>query len=269
MVVLMIGDIFGKPGRRALARYLPEVKATHGVDFVIANGENAAAGVGITPDVAMDLLGAGVDMLTTGNHVWRHKEILSIMEDNRRILRPLNFPPGTPGRGYGVYQSTNGARIGVMNLQGRVFMEALDCPFRTADQLLDQVRLGRDVDIWLVDMHAEASSEKMALACHLDGRVTAIFGTHTHVPTADHRVLRQGTGFITDVGMTGCYDSVIGMSAVSVMPKFLTKMPTRFEAAMGDAMLCGALIRADATTGRCLAIAPLRMGAGLAESHSF
>ncbi|MBF0438386.1 MAG: TIGR00282 family metallophosphoesterase [Magnetococcales bacterium] len=269
MVVLLIGDVFGRPGRRAVARHLADLKASCGADFVIANGENAAAGVGITPDVAAELFKAGVDVITTGNHVWRHKEILSTIESQKRILRPLNYPPGTPGAGYGVFQSANGVRVGVMNLLGRVFMESLDCPFRAADAILDANPLGREVDLWIVDMHAEASSEKIAMGFYLDGRVTAVLGTHTHIPTADHRILKQGTGFITDVGMTGCYDSIIGMRVDSVMPKFLSKMPTRFEPAMGDAMVCGAVIKADRNTGRCLAIAPVRVGTGLSECHSF
>lgn len=268
-VVLLLGDIFGRPGRRAVARHLAAIKDHFQVDFVIANGENSAAGVGITPDVANELFKAGVDVITTGNHVWRHKEILPFMEDQKRILRPLNFPPGTPGRGYGVYQGVDGVRVGVMNLQGRVFMEALDCPFRSADTLLETVRLGRDADLWIVDMHAEATSEKMAMGLHLDGRVTAVLGTHTHVPTADHRILPQGAGFITDVGMTGSYDSIIGMRADTVMPKLLSKMATRFEPATGEAMLCGAVITADAVTGRCLSLVPLRVGVGLSVSHSF
>ncbi|MEO5330917.1 MAG: TIGR00282 family metallophosphoesterase [Magnetococcus sp. YQC-5] len=269
IVVVLIGDIFGRPGRRAIVRHLAAIKAKCQVDFVIANGENAAAGVGVTPEVAEELFKAGVDVMTTGNHIWRHKEIHAIIGDQKRLLRPLNFPPGTPGRGYGVFQSANGVRVGVMNLQGRVFMDALDCPFRAADQLLDTVRLGRDADLWIVDMHAEASSEKMAMGLHLDGRVTAVVGTHTHIPTADHRILHKGTGFITDVGMTGCYDSIIGMRPDTVMPKILYKMPTRFEPATGEAMLCGVVIKADGVTGRCLSMTPLRVGTGLSESYSF
>ncbi|MBF0340651.1 MAG: TIGR00282 family metallophosphoesterase [Magnetococcales bacterium] len=269
MGVLLIGDIFGRPGRRALACHLAALKAASGAEFVIANGENAAAGVGITPDVADELFKVGVDVITTGNHVWRHKEILPVLADHKRILRPLNYPPGAPGRGMGIFTTAGGVRIGVLNLQGRVFMEDLDCPFRVADAVLDANRLGRDADLWIVDMHAEATSEKMALALHLDGRVTAVVGTHTHVPTADHRVLKQGAGFVTDVGMTGCYDSIIGMRADTVMPKFLTKMPTRFEPATGEAMLCAVLIRADVQTGRCLTIQPARKGVGLTESDSF
>ncbi|GAB0057712.1 2',3'-cyclic-nucleotide 2'-phosphodiesterase [Candidatus Magnetaquicoccaceae bacterium FCR-1] len=268
--VLLIGDVFGRPGRSAVARHLPEIKALSGADFVIANGENAAAGVGITPEVAGELFKAGVDVITTGNHVWRHvKEIAPFMEERKTLLRPLNYPPGAPGRGFGIYPTAGGTRIGVMNLQGRVFMEDLDCPFRSADAVLDIARLGRDADLWIVDLHAEASSEKMAMALHLDGRVTAVVGTHTHVPTADHRVLKQGTGFITDVGMTGCYDSIIGMRADTVMPKFVTKMPTRFEPAGGEAMLCGVLIRADAVTGRCQEMIPVRVGEGLSVRCSF
>ncbi|MBF0270552.1 MAG: TIGR00282 family metallophosphoesterase [Magnetococcales bacterium] len=269
MGVLVIGDIFGRPGRRAIARHLEALKTASGAEFVIANGENAAAGVGITPDVADELFKAGVDVITSGNHIWRHKEIQVALADQKRLLRPLNFPPGAPGRGFGVFTSRSGARIGVLNLQGRVFMEDLDCPFRAADAVLDANRLGRDVDLWIVDMHAEASSEKTALAFHLDGRVTAVVGTHTHVPTADHRVLKQGTGFITDVGMTGCYDSIIGMQAETVMPRFLTKLPTRFEPATGEGMLCAVLVRADFQTGRCQTIIPARVGAGLSESYSF
>ncbi|MBF0614376.1 MAG: TIGR00282 family metallophosphoesterase [Magnetococcales bacterium] len=269
MGVLVIGDIFGRPGRRAVQRHLGELKEATGAEFVIANAENAAAGVGITPDVAEELFKAGVDVITSGNHIWRHKEIFPVLTDQKRLLRPLNYPPGVMGRGFGIYATTSGVRIGVMNLQGRVFMEEIDCPFRMADAVLDANRLGRDADLWIVDIHAEASSEKMALALHLDGRVTAVIGTHTHVPTADHRVLKGGAGFMTDVGMTGCYDSIIGMRSDTVLPKFLTKLPTRFEPATGEAMLCAVLVRADVQTGRCVEIFPARIGIGLSASYSF
>ena len=237
MNILFIGDIFGRPGRTIVKDRLPELRQQHAVDLVIANCENAAAGFGITPPLAEELFDLGIDVMTTGNHVWDKREIIGYfqMADGnphspaRRLLRPANFPQGLPG--WGVYEGQrNGAGYAVVNLQGRVFMGSNDDPFRYADRLLEQIKS----KIVLVDFHAEATSEKIAFGWYLDGRVTAVVGTHTHVPTADETVLPKGTAYITDVGMTGPYDSVIGVKKELVIEKFLSGMPSRFEAANGD-----------------------------------
>ncbi|MBF0368625.1 MAG: TIGR00282 family metallophosphoesterase [Magnetococcales bacterium] len=264
--ILMLGDVVGRPGRRAVREHLAGVRKKLGVDAVIANGENAAAGIGITPATAKELFTSGVDFITTGNHVWRHREVLPYLDQEVRLIRPRNYPPGAPGRGYGVFQIREGVRIGVLNLQGRVFMDPVDCPFRSADSLLKEVVMGRDLQGIIVDFHAEATSEKVAMGFHLDGRVSAVLGTHTHIPTADGRVLPGGTAYQTDIGMTGCYDSVIGMRSEGIIERFLTCLPRKFEPVHGNGMLTGALVRLDAKTGRCQEIRPLRRGAGLPET---
>jgi len=253
MRILFIGDIFGRAGRRIVRDRLPELVKRHSVDLVIANGENAAAGFGITPALADELFELGIDVMTTGNHVWDKREIIEyfqMAEGNphssaRRLLRPANFPDGMPG--WGVYEGRkNGVAYAVVNLQGRVFMGSSDDPFRYADRLLEQIKAKV---VW-VDFHAEATSEKIAFGWYLDGRVTAVVGTHTHVPTADETVLPKGTAYITDVGMTGPYDSVIGVKKDLVVDKFLSGMPARFEAATGDVRLCAVLVECDDQTGR-------------------
>jgi metallophosphoesterase (TIGR00282 family) len=260
VTVLLIGDVFGRSGRRAMARYLPEVKQRYRPAVVIANGENAAAGIGVTTATAKELFAAGVDVLTSGNHIWRHPEIVDYLSFERRLLRPANYPSGAPGRGSAVYATSCGVRIGVINVLGRVFMDPVDCPFQEVDRLLQTMRMGRDADVIVVDFHAEATSEKVALAMHLDGRVSAVLGTHTHVPTADHRILPGGTGFQTDLGMTGCYDSVIGMRTDSVLPKFTTRIPRRFEPEVAEGALCGTVLTLDVQTGACRSIRPVRYG---------
>ncbi|MBF0175285.1 MAG: YmdB family metallophosphoesterase [Magnetococcales bacterium] len=265
--LLLIGDVVGKPGRRVLQQHLGHLRLALGVDLVVANGENAAAGIGITPAIADELFKAGVDVITSGNHIWRYAEIHDYLGTHHRLLRPVNYPPGVPGQGYVQLATPGGVRVGVLNLLGRVFMDAVDCPFQSADKLLASVRLGRDVDVIVVDFHAEASSEKVAMAWHLDGRVSAVLGTHTHVPTADQRIFPRGTGFQCDLGMTGSYDSVIGMRVDSVMPKFTTHLPGKLQPADGAGTLCGALVRVHAATGRCRAIQPVRRGPGLAETQ--
>ncbi|MBF0153214.1 MAG: YmdB family metallophosphoesterase [Magnetococcales bacterium] len=265
--VLVIGDVVGKPGRRVLQQCLGSLRQSLGIDFVVANGENAAAGIGITPPMAEEIFKAGVDVITSGNHIWRHNEIHDYLTTHNRLLRPANYPPGVPGQGYVQVNTAQGVRVGILNLLGRVFMAAVDCPFQAADKLLASVRLGRDVDVLLVDFHAEATSEKAALAWHLDGRVSAVLGTHTHVPTADQRILSQGTGFQSDLGMTGCYDSVIGMRVGSVMPRFTTCLPGKLQPADGAGALCGCLVRVNVTNGRCQSIHPVRRGPGLAETR--
>jgi hypothetical protein len=221
MRVLAIGDVIGKPGRRAVAALVPELRRELGIDAVIANGENAAAGRGLTPKTADDLFGAGVDILTSGNHIWDQKEIIPLLEADERVIRPANYPRDVPGRGM-----TSFGALTVVNLMGRTFMYEIDDPFRAADVLLDQIPGGQTV---VVDMHAEATSEKIAMGWYLDGRVAAVFGTHTHVPTADTRLLPKGTAFVCDLGMCGPRDSIIGVEPEPVLRKFLTGMPAKFS----------------------------------------
>ncbi|MBF0426126.1 MAG: YmdB family metallophosphoesterase [Magnetococcales bacterium] len=264
--ILMLGDVVGKPGRKALQQYLGTLRRDLGVDLVVANGENAAGGIGITPATAEEMFKVGVDLITSGNHIWRYNEIHDYLATHNRLLRPANYPPGVPGQGYVQVTVAGGVRVGVLNLIGRVFMSAVDCPFQGADKLLATVRLGRDVDIILVDFHAEATSEKTGLAWYLDGRVSAVVGTHTHVPTADARILTRGTGFQTDLGMTGCYESIIGMQVSSVMGRLTTQLPGKLQPADGPAALCGCLLRIGKSDGRCRSIAPIRRGPGLSET---
>jgi 2',3'-cyclic-nucleotide 2'-phosphodiesterase len=252
--ILYIGDIFGRPGRRIVKETLPELAREYAPDLILANAENAAAGFGITPPLVEELLDLGISVLTSGNHIWDKKDVVAYLEDRRdgRLLRPANYPAQTPGRGLFVGRTTAGLDYAVLNLQGRVFMPAIDCPFRTADALL--ATLPDSVKIRLVDIHAEATSEKLALGWYLDGRVTAVVGTHTHVPTADEMVLPQGTAYITDLGMTGPYESVIGIDKDIVIRKFLSQIPERFEVAKNDVRFCAALVEADPETGRAVAI---------------
>lgn len=250
--LLFIGDIVGRAGRLALCQRLDRLVDRHNIDLVVANGENAAAGFGITPDTMRELLDAGVDVITTGNHVWDKKEVLSCIDKEERLLRPANYPVGAPGRGSAVYTTPGGIEVGVLNLEGRVFMHNLDCPFRTADQLVAELR--RRTPLILVDFHAEATSEKIALGHYLDGRVSAVVGTHTHVQTADERVLSGGTAFITDVGMTGSRDGVIGIHKELAIERFLTQMPVRFDVCKKDPVLCGVVVTIDDTSGRALEI---------------
>ena len=259
MNILFIGDIFGKAGRKIVADHVADLAKTRSADLVIANGENAAAGFGITPRIVTELLGLGIDVLTSGNHIWDKKEILEYFPQEPRLLRPANYPGG-PGGGSYVGRTKSGFEYGVVNLQGRVFMAQTDCPFRTADRELE--RLPASCKIRFVDMHAEATSEKQAMGWYLDGRVTAVVGTHTHVATADERVLPNGTAYITDVGMTGPYDSVIGVTKERILERFLTQIPTRFEPAENDAWLAAVLIQADPETGRALGIERIRLRDG-------
>jgi hypothetical protein len=220
----------------------------HQIDITIANGENAAGGIGITRVVAQELLECGVDVLTTGNHVWRQRDALDLVEEERRVLRPANYPPGAPGRGAEVYETSGGHLVGVLSLVGRTFMNAVDCPFRAADGEIESLR-GR-TPLIVVDMHAEATSEKVAMGWYLDGRVSLVVGTHTHVRTADERILPRGTAYITDVGMTGPRDSVLGMKIDPVIRRFLTALPERFELAEGPVMLNAIIVDVDAETGK-------------------
>ncbi|WP_031514502.1 TIGR00282 family metallophosphoesterase [Desulfofalx alkaliphila] len=248
MRVLMIGDVVGRAGRRAVKDCLPSLKVELGINFVIANGENAAGGNGITKTVANELFSYGVDMLTMGNHVWNKKEIYEYLPKESRIIRPANYPPGAPGNGYNIYTVNKGVRIAVINLVGRVFMPEVDCPFRKADQLIEEI--GDRADLILVDFHAEATSEKVAMGWYLDGRVTALVGTHTHVQTADERILPGGTAYITDLGMTGPRNSVIGVRTDIILRKFKTGLPQRFEVANTDYQFNAVVISIDEYTLR-------------------
>ncbi|WP_263366169.1 TIGR00282 family metallophosphoesterase [Edaphobacter bradus] len=263
MNILFVGDIFGSAGRHIVREHLPHVLETNSVDLLVINGENAAGGFGITPSIAEEIFDLGAHVITTGNHIWDKREIFEYMtvpadshERGRRILRPANYAVGTPG--FGVYEGTlpNGQTYAVLNLQGRVFMSSCDDPFRKADELLSQIK----AKVILLDIHAETTSEKVALGWFLDGRVTAVLGTHTHIPTADARVLPMGTAFQTDVGMSGPYDSVIGVETELVLNRFLTGMPGKFEPAKGNPKMCAALISCDGATGRAYSIQHIMLG---------
>jgi metallophosphoesterase (TIGR00282 family) len=262
--LLFIGDIVGKPGRELVRRSLPALVAQHRIDLVIANGENAAAGFGITPELADDFFAYGVHVITGGNHSWDKREIYPYMAGHPRLLRPANFPDGTPGHGRVVVTASNNVSVAVINAMGRVFMTALDDPF--AGMLREIEAVSREARIIFVDFHAEATSEKVAMGWHLDGRVTAVVGTHTHVPTADARILPQGTAYITDVGMTGPHDSVIGVERHAVVQRFLTALPQRFETARENPRLNAVIVDADEATGRALAIERLGLSADDVEA---
>jgi len=250
--ILFIADIVGRAGRRAVSQFLPKILSRHSIDFVLANGENAAGGLGITPQVAEELLSGGVDLLTSGNHVWEKREILTFMDSGKRLIRPANYPEGTPGYGTALIATPMNTRIGILNLEGRVFMKNLDCPFVAAKREIE--RLKKEVEIIIVDFHAEATSEKVALGWFLDGEVSAVIGTHTHVQTADEKILPKGTAYITDVGMTGPIYSVIGMKKEIVVKRFLTQIPQKFEVAKGDIQLQGVIIGIDTKTGKSTSI---------------
>lgn len=249
--LLFIGDVIGRPGRAALQEYLPQVKAKYQCDVVIANGENAAGGIGITDAVSKEMF-AHADVLTSGNHIWDKKEAVSLLERNPRLLRPANYPPRNPGKGTYIYEAWNGQKVGILNLQGRVFMEAVDCPFRAADELLVKMRV--ETPVILVDFHAEATSEKQGMGWYLDGRVSAVIGTHTHVPTADERILPGGTAYLTDIGMVGGYDSVIGIKKEQALDRFLTARPQRFEPSKSGLVFSAVHITVDRASGRALSI---------------
>jgi metallophosphoesterase (TIGR00282 family) len=255
--ILVAGDVVGKAGRNILKGGLSYLKSREDYDLVVVNVENAAAGFGITPEIANKLLDLGVDVLTTGNHVWDKRDILEHLEHEPRLLRPINYPEGCPGGGTYVTTTPSGVRVAVVNLQGRVFMPLTDCPFQAIDRELE--RLGPEIRVIVVDLHAETTSEKMAMATYLDGRVSLLFGTHTHVPTADERVLPKGTAYITDLGMCGAYDSVIGIEPATSLPRFLTAMPTKFETAKSDPWMCGAVADVDESTGRARSITRIKL----------
>lgn len=257
MKILFVGDIIGRPGRRALRELLGKIVEEYEIDFTIANGENAAGGMGITPAIAMEIFGMGVDVLTSGNHIWAKKEILSFLNEETRILRPANYPEQVPGRGSGIFSSKQGQKVGVLNLEGRVFMKHLDCPFRVGEKEVERLR--KETLIIIVDFHAEATSEKMAMGWFLDGGVSAVLGTHTHIQTCDDRILNEGTAYITDVGMTGPMDSVIGIRKQVALDRFLTQIPWKFDVASGEIELQGVMVEVDENTGKSKNIKRLRI----------
>lgn len=262
--LLFIGDIVGRPGRDLVRRAVPALVARHQVDLVIANVENSAAGFGVTPDIADDLLAYGVNVMTGGNHTWDKKEILPYFAEQPRLLRPINMPAGTPGRGTFVATTARGVSVAVINAMGRVFMTAIDDPFRVVVEEIAAVK--SEAAIVFLDFHAEATSEKAAMGWHLDGQVAAVVGTHTHVQTADERILPRGTAYISDVGMTGPHDSVIGVERSAVIQRFLTGLPQRFETASANPRLNAVLIKADEQTGRALSIERLNLSAAEIEA---
>jgi metallophosphoesterase (TIGR00282 family) len=266
MRILFLGDVVGRTGRDTVAAKLPDLRAALRADLVVVNAENASHGFGLAPEMARALLAAGADVLTLGNHAFDRKEIVPYLGDAPRVIRPLNYPPGTPGQGSCVVELADGRRALVVNAIGRLFMEALDCPFRGMAELLSRYRLGVTVQAILCDFHGEASSEKAAFAHSFDGDVSVVVGTHTHVPTADHRVLPGGTAFQTDAGMCGDYDSVIGMEKEGAGARFWRKLPgEKLQPAAGEATLCGLFVETDDVTGLALRAEPVRAGGGLAE----
>ena len=257
MKVLYIGDIMGEPGRRAVARMVPRLISQRQIDVVVGNGENAAGGFGITPDLAEELFGMGLSAITTGNHAWDKKEILDYFPRERRLLRPANYPEGVPGQGSVIVQAKNGEELAIVQLMGRAYMPTLDCPFQVAKREMGKLR--KRVAAVIVDMHAEATSEKTAMGHYLDGEATAVVGTHTHVQTADEQILPRGTAYLTDIGMTGPLHGVIGVKKELAIEKFLTGMPRRFEVAAGPTVFCAALIELDARIGKALSIERVRI----------
>ena len=257
MKVLCIGDIMGEPGRRAVTRAMPRLVANRQIDIVIGNGENVAGGFGITPELAEELFELGLSVITTGNHAWDKKEAVEYFVREPRLLRPANYPPGVPGHGSAVVETAGGERLAVIQLMGRAYMPTIDCPFQTAKREISRVK--QETPAVVVDMHAEATSEKMAMGHFLDGEVTAVVGTHTHVQTADDQILPKGTAYITDIGMTGPLHSVIGVKKEMAIEKFLTGMPRRFEVASGPVVFCAVLIDLDARTGKAAAFERIRL----------
>ena len=253
MKLLLIGDVVGRPGRAIVRQSVMPLRDEHQIDLTIANCENVAGGAGVTRATADELFGAGVDVLTSGNHVWRMREANELLRLDPRVIRPANYPNGAPGTGSTVVETLGGQKVGVLNLMGRVFMEPLDCPFRTAERELARLRLVTPVIV--VDMHAEATSEKVAMGWFLDGKVSCVFGTHTHIPTADERVLPQGTAFISDVGMTGPYDSVIGRRVDQILERFLSNIPNRSEVADSNVQLRGLIVEVEPATGKATSVA--------------
>ena len=267
MRFLFLGDVVGRSGRKAVVDQLPSLRRDLKLDFVVVNGENAAGGFGITEQIFEDLIDAGADAVTLGNHAFDQRDTLVYINRHERLIRPLNFPQDTPGKGAGMFRAKNGADVLVVNALGRVFMQDIDCPFRAIDNELTACPMGEGVDAVFVDFHAEATSEKQALGVFLDGRVSCVAGTHTHSPTADHRVLPGGTAYLSDVGMCGDYNSVLGMKSAEPVNRFVTRIPRdRFEPSLGEATLSGLAVEIDDGTGLASAVAPLRIGGVLSET---
>ncbi len=267
MRLLFLGDLVGRAGRSIVIEKLPDLVDRHQLDFVIVNGENAAGGFGITEEICQSVLDAGADVITTGNHVWDQREALVFIERQSALLRPANFPEGAPGKGANLFTARNGAQVLVINVMGRIFMDALDDPFAAVARELDACPLGEAADAIIIDMHAEATSEKQAMGHFVDGRASLVVGTHTHVPTADHQILSGGTAYMSDAGMCGDYNSVLGMEKEEPISRFLRKIPSaRFSPATGEATISGVAVEIDEGTGLATAIEPLRLGACLAPA---
>jgi len=265
--ILFIADMVGRPGRWAVSQLLPDLKKTHQIDFTIANVENAAGGFGLTREIAKKIHTYGVDCLTSGNHIWDRKDIYPYLEEDPRILRPANYPPGAPGRGAAVFDAHNGHKVGILNLQGRIYIKEIDCPFRVAEREIEILR--EETGIVIVDVHAEATSEKIALGWYLDGRVSAVLGSHTHVQTADEAVLPRGTAYITDAGMTGSHDSVIGFNKDDALARFLLQIPRRFTLGESDIKFCGVLVKIDPQTGRATGIERIKINVPKPEGEDY
>lgn len=256
MKILIIGDVVGNPGRTALSGYLSRKKREY--DFVIVNGENSAAGKGITPAIADEFLAWGVDVITGGNHMWDKKEVYTYLDGTDRVLRPYNYPAGVPGIGYTIQKNSRGQKVGVVSLQGRVFMNPVECPFRMGKEIVEEMR--KETKFIIVDFHAEATSEKIALGKYLDGKASLVFGTHTHVQTADEKILTEGTGYISDIGMTGSDNGIIGTKAEPVIARFLTGLPSKFEVEDGNVRINGISVVIDDETGECISIERINVG---------
>ena len=267
MKILICGDVVGKTGRRAITEHLPDLRQRLDLDFIIVNGENAAHGFGITDKICEGFYDAGADVITSGNHIWDQREIIDYIGGDPKLLRPMNYPEGTPGAGTGIYEARGGRKVLVVHPMCRLFMEPIDDPFAAVEAALLDHRLGKTVDAIIVDVHGEATSEKQAMGHVLDGRVSVVVGTHTHVPTADSQILPSGTAFQTDIGMTGDYDSVIGMKKDVATKRFISKLPQqRLEPAEGEATLCAVYVETDDSTGLATRIGRVRLGGRLAEA---
>ena len=266
MKLLFLGDVLGSSGRKVIVKHLAGLRERLDLDFVVANGENAAGGFGLTRNTSDELFEAGVDVLTGGNHTWDQREILDFIREDERVLRPINFPEGTPGRGVGIYETKKGDKVGVINALGRVFMDPLDDPFHAVNMALMKLKLGQSCQAVIVDIHAEATSEKMAMGHFSDGRASLVVGTHSHVPTGDAQILPGGTAYQTDAGMCGDYNSVIGMDIEEPIRRFTTKIGGRFSPAKGDGTMCGVFVETADDTGLALSVTPVRLGGRLIQT---
>lgn len=265
MKFLFIGDVMGEAGRKIIKRFVPELRKKHDLDLVIANVENMAGGFGLTPETFLELSQAGIDIMTGGNHSFDKKEGVPVMEQEAYVVRPANYPEKTPGRGSCLYTTPRGKKIGVINVMGRVFMDPLDCPFQAADRHFAE--LSQKTKVIMVDIHAEATSEKVAMGWHFDGRATFVVGTHSHIQTGDERILPGGTAYMTDAGMTGPYDGVIGIRKEIILDRFLTRRGRKFEVANGDPWLCGIIVEADEATGRAISVERVRIEGDRPDTH--